>query len=52
MATAGHFSPENENFCRYFRLVNETAVKPLRKIVLKAADARQLTVEIPERTLP
>jgi hypothetical protein len=45
MATAGHFSPENENFCRYFRLVNETALKPLRKILENAASSRKLTVE-------
>jgi hypothetical protein len=45
MATAGLFSPENEYFCRYFRLVNETAVKPLRKILENAATARKLTVE-------
>ena len=45
MATAGHFSPENEYFCRYFRLVNETSSKPLLKILQNTAASRQMTVD-------
>ncbi|XP_053401566.1 uncharacterized protein LOC123550546 [Mercenaria mercenaria] len=44
--SSGHYSPENENFCRYFRLVNETGVKPLRKILENEATSRQMTVEV------
>ncbi|XP_053390442.1 uncharacterized protein LOC123543467 [Mercenaria mercenaria] len=43
--SSGHYSPENENFCRYFRLVNETGVKPLWKILENEATSLQMTVE-------
>lgn len=33
----GHYTPENEYFCRYFRLVNETGPKVLRKVLTFAA---------------
>ncbi|XP_053383423.1 uncharacterized protein LOC128549797 [Mercenaria mercenaria] len=47
MATGGscaQYKPENEYFCRYFRLVNETGAKPLRKLLENEAAIRKMTV--------